>query len=148
MTRSGGSVRSLLIVTLLAAAGSIPTRAQTPTDSLVLRCAALDADGRCSLYDSSVIQLIARPDLFDGKRVRVIGYIHLEFEGNGIYVRREDLVRRIHGNGLWVAFSDAPPDGCQDRYVVIQGIFRARHHGHMGLWSGAITDITRCDPWG
>ena len=30
----------------------------------------------------SVIQLIATPDRFDGKRVQVIGFLKFEFEGN------------------------------------------------------------------
>ena len=33
--------------------------------------------------DVSLIQLIANPQMFDGKLVRVIGFLRLEFEGNG-----------------------------------------------------------------
>jgi hypothetical protein len=50
----------------------------------------------------SVIQLIAQPEKFDGKRVRFIGFLRLEFEGNAIFLHREDFDRGISRNGLWV----------------------------------------------
>ena len=38
----------------------------------------------------SMVQVIANPTMFDGKRLQVLGFMHLEFEGNGIYISRED----------------------------------------------------------
>jgi hypothetical protein len=32
-------------------------------------------------------------------------------------------------------------------YVILEGIFRADRHGHMGLFSGAISDIGRIETW-
>jgi hypothetical protein len=32
--------------------------------------------------------LIADPKRFDGQTVRVIGYLHLEFEGNAVYLSK------------------------------------------------------------
>ena len=46
--------------------------------------------GPCVLWGPSLIELIARPELYDGKRVRVIGFVNLQFEGNGLYVSRGD----------------------------------------------------------
>jgi hypothetical protein len=124
-------------------------RAQTSRDSLVLKCEQLASQGTCAIYGTSIVQLIARPDVFDGKRVRVVGYIHWEFEGNGLYSYQEDETRHLYANGVWV---DAAPGArlgphCQDRYVLVEGTFRASAHGHLGLWSGTISDITRCIPW-
>ena len=33
----------------------------------------------------SLIRLIATPEKYDGKRIQVIGYLHIEFEGTAIY---------------------------------------------------------------
>ena len=35
-------------------------------------------------------------------------------------------------------------EGCQDAYVMIEGVYRARNEGHMSRWSGAVTRVTRC----
>ncbi len=122
--------------------------AQTPADSLLLPC-GVTAEASC-INDASIVQLLARPEVFDGKRVRVFGYIHIEFEGQGIYLHQEDKAHALYRNGLWVEFArdSTFKTPCQDRYVLVEGTFRARHHGHMGLWGGAITEITRCIPWG
>jgi hypothetical protein len=97
------------------------------------------------LYTASIIDLIANPDLFDGKRIRTFGYIHFEFEGNGIYLHQEDYARSLYANGLWVNLAqNVSRVDCQDRYVLVEGTFRARDRGHLGLWSGAIGEITRC----
>jgi hypothetical protein len=101
------------------------------------------------MYDASIMQLIARPELYDGKQVRVMGYIHWAFEGNGLYLHEDDWKHHLYRNGVWVELKDGLPDRpkCQDQYVLIEGTFRASDHGHLGMWSGAIMDITRCDPW-
>jgi len=41
--------------------------------------------------DVSLIQLIANPQAYDGKTVRITGFLHLEFEGNAIYLHNEDF---------------------------------------------------------
>lgn len=101
--------------------------------------------------DVSLIQLIANPQAFDNKRVRITGYLRLEFEGNVVYLHREDYEYGLTKNGLWV---DVPSDMTQqqrravnNQYVICTGTFRASMHGHMGLNSGEITEITRLESW-
>jgi hypothetical protein len=142
------SVARVLLIASLSAFVNTDIYAQDAPYPQQLRCAQLDAAGKCALYDASVIELVANPHLFDGKRVRTIGYIHFEFEGNGLYLHKEDYVRSIHANGLWVNLAQGVRSAdCQDRYALVEGMFRARDRGHMGLWSGAISEITRCMPW-
>jgi hypothetical protein len=126
-----------------------PLAGQATPDSLILNCGISPGSTAC-IYDTSIIQLLARPEVFDGRRVRVVGYIHFEFEGNGLYIHREDEKLNLLRNGVWVDFKQgaAITGSCQDQYVVVEGTFNARNHGHLGLWGGAITDITRCAPWG
>jgi hypothetical protein len=94
----------------------------------------------------SIVRLIASPDSFEGKIVRIEGYLHLQFEGQAIYLHKQDYDRALTKNGLWV---DAPVEMLRqmakmnDRYVLIDGVFSSKDEGHMGLWSGAVTNITR-----
>jgi len=100
--------------------------------------------------DVSIYQLVVTPERFHGKLVRVMGYIHLEFEGNGLYPHQEDFERSLHKNGVWINVErcgqGAKPQ-LNDAYVLVEGIFSSQRHGHMGLWSGELTNVTRCVGW-
>jgi hypothetical protein len=100
----------------------------------------------------SLLQLIATPGAFDGKYVRIQGFVRIEHEGTAIYLHREDAEHMLTRNGLWLAASDAAPAGSReaqvkDRYALIEGRFNANKKGHRGLWSGSLEDITRMEPW-
>jgi hypothetical protein len=117
-------------------------------------CAQVDAADACAIYEPSLITLIARPEDFDGKRVRLVGYVHFEFEGDGLYVSQNDYEHAIFGNGVWID----PPSGFEsdsgparawpnDSYVIVEGTFSARDQGHMGMWSGAVRHVERLEAW-
>ena len=57
--------------------------------------------------DVTLVQLIANPDRVDGKLVRVIGFLRLEFEGDVLDLHREDYENEILGHGIWVSVT--PP---------------------------------------
>ncbi len=97
--------------------------------------------------DVSLVQLVANPKDYDGKLVRVIGFLRLEYEGNGIYLHEDDYKHSIFKNGLWVNVSEdmhRRKVELDQKYVLIEGTFDAKMTGHMGLWSGSIEKITRC----
>ena len=99
----------------------------------------------------SLIQLIANPQAYQGKIVRVIGFVRLEFEGEAIYLHRDDYEHDITKNGLWIDISDAlrkKRTQYDQRYVLLEGSFNANEKGHKGAWSGSIQRITRFDVWG
>jgi len=105
-----------------------------------------------TIEDVSLITLIANPRQFDGHKVRIIGYLNLEFEGNCIYLRKEDYDQAISKNGLWVDIdrsSEQLPDEkqCVKKYVLMEGTFDANNLGHMGMNSGAIRHIRRLEVW-
>jgi len=111
-----------------------------------LRCGGESADHRCSVYDVSLYELLANPATFHAKRVRVIGFAHFEFEGNGLYAHREDWERGVTRNGLWLS----PPSGSDslsNHYVLVEGRFDATSRGHMGMWSGTLDSVTRLQRW-
>jgi hypothetical protein len=98
--------------------------------------------------DVSIIQLIATPERFDGKQVRVIGYLHQEFEKSGIYLHQVDHDLSISRNAVWVnGRCNSGTSSLNDQYVVIEGRFSGGEQGHFGAWSGALNDIIRCVSW-
>jgi hypothetical protein len=42
------------------------------------------------LYGISIVQLLANPEKYDRKRVRIIGYVHFDSGASGIYQHDED----------------------------------------------------------
>lgn len=100
--------------------------------------------------DISVIQLIATPERFDGQRVRVIGYLRLEFEGNALYLHREDYENRIWKNGVAMDLTDAQLNKAakiNNGYVMVEGTFSASRKGHLELFQGSLHDISRLAPY-
>jgi hypothetical protein len=98
----------------------------------------------------SLVQLIANPKDYDGKVVRVIGFMRLEFEGDGIYLHQDDYKHSIYKNGLWIDASDdmqKKKAELDQKYVLLEGTFNAKMTGHRGAWSGSIEKITRCQMW-
>ena len=118
---------------------------------LLLVSAAFPAgNARPEATDVSMIRLIAAPQEYSKKVVRVIGYLNIEFEGNAIYLHEEDFKRSLTANALWV---DAKPEMMEElkklsgQYVLLEGVFEASDHGHLGLFSGALQEIHRADRW-
>lgn len=103
------------------------------------------------VQDVSMIQLIANPQSFDGKRVRIIGFLHLEFEGDEIYLHREDFQNVLPKNALWINvpkdMTHAQIEAVNNHYVICTGTFVATMHGHGGVNSGEISKITRLQIW-
>lgn len=98
--------------------------------------------------DASLIELIAAPERFRNRRVRLIGYVVLEFEGTAVYLHEEDYTRAIMRNALWL---DVSPSGAAPRsqpgYAVVEARFEPDRHGHMGLFAGALAEVSRTSPW-
>ena len=100
--------------------------------------------------DVTLVQLIANPEKFDGKLIRVIGFLRLEFEGDVLYLHREDYENSILGNGIWV---DVNPEITKQNktlnmhYVLLVGVFSSSERGHMGMWSGTLKKIRRAEVW-
>lgn len=99
---------------------------------------------------SSMIKLIADPGRYNGKRVQVIGFAHFEFEGNGIYLSKEDYQYALNVNGLWLSMTKseiATFKEIGDSYVIVEGTFNADQRGHYNAFSGSIENITLIRRW-
>lgn len=101
--------------------------------------------------EATVEQLITNPQKYHGKVVRVIGVGNLEFEGNCLSANMENY-RYGLGNALWLELgSQATPyeEAVQynGEYVIVEGTFDMEEHGHMGLFQGAIKNVSRYQLW-
>jgi len=124
-------MKTVAFVCAIAALLAVSLQAQEPTDVTLVR-------------------LIASPEKFDGKLIRVIGFLRLEFEGNVLYLHREDYENAILGDGIWVDVTSEmrKQSGTLNmNYVLLEGIFSARDKGHMGMWSGSIKQVRRAQLW-
>jgi hypothetical protein len=93
----------------------------------------------------SLVELIAAPARFEGQRVVVIAYLKLEFEGNALYVHREDFEQGIFKNGLWLEVNREEMQRYSEssgKYVLAEGTFTTTSKGHRSLWSGSLKDIS------
>jgi len=102
-------------------------------------------------FNVSIVRLIATPERYHERKVQVTGYMNLEFEGDAIYLHKEDYEKGLNKNGFWVTFSDKLDrkeiDKLNKGYVLIEGTFNKDRHGHMGLFGGEIYKITRIIKW-
>ena len=116
-------------------------------------CAAFGSAGQKGLK-VSLIQLIANPEKYHGKRVRVIGVARIEFEGNGIWLTKEHYEHRIYKNSLWIE-PDYKTLGSKrqqlqelnGKYVLMDGVFNKNHKGHRGMNSGSLEKIIVYQLW-
>lgn len=102
--------------------------------------------------NTSLVRLIATPEKYDGKTIQVIGYLHLEFEGDAIYLHKEDYEHGLSENSFWVSFSKNITKyqkimDFNDKYVIIIGTFKMDEKGHLGMFGGTLENIVRLDNW-
>jgi len=102
------------------------------------------------VISASLISLIANPMQFHGKRVTIIGYARIQFEGNAVYLHQTDYEHAIHRNALWLYIPRADIEQrrpCHDRYCSITGVFDAKSTGHGNLYGGGLRDIEYMEVW-
>lgn len=98
----------------------------------------------------SLVRLIADPERFHGRLVRVIGYLVIEFEGDALYLHGDDALFRISANALAVQVT---PDMHERKdvlggYVMLEGVFDPDATGHRGAFpSGGLVHVRRCVKW-
>ena len=89
----------------------------------------------------SIINLIANPEKYYGKRVNVSGYLSTEFEGTAIYLSREDFENAIYRNAIALLLANSNDYQLYHKeFVTLEGIF-IKGNGHMGLFAGMIKDV-------
>lgn len=98
----------------------------------------------------SIINLISTPEKYEGKKIRVVGIAKIEFEGNAIYLSKQDLENAYYKNGLWLTLNSEEMSKFKKfsgKSVLVEGIFRSKKKGHLGLWSGSLNEISRVEEY-
>jgi hypothetical protein len=101
------------------------------------------------MREVTMTQLLANPRQFDGMPVRLIAFLNVEFEGNALYLHREDFEKGLRTNAVWISLANQQVNAAKKvsgGYVIVDGIFIATDRGHKGMYSGAVRDITRLSP--
>ena len=99
----------------------------------------------------TMTQLISRPEKYDGKLIRVIGVGNLEFEGDSLWLSMDDYTHKTNA-AVWMELGSRcitcnEAKQFNGKYVIAEGIFRKDNLGHMDMFCGAITDISRYELW-
>jgi hypothetical protein len=101
------------------------------------------------INEVSIVLLIADPERFDGQAVRMIAILRLEFEGNALYLHREDDEFSISRDGIWIDLTDSQLRAWKKSssgYVIAEGGFTAKRKGHSGMWRGSLEQVKSLDP--
>ncbi|WP_299223868.1 hypothetical protein [uncultured Psychroserpens sp.] len=94
----------------------------------------------------SLIDLIANPEKYDGRKVMIKGYLNFSNEGHAIYLSKGDFDYGHYKNALYINISDAEIIKRKINYTdnahgTIIGIFSKDDLGHRRLFSGSLKKI-------
>lgn len=96
----------------------------------------------------SLIQLLARPLDFDGQRVRVVGYVTVGFEDEGIFLNPQDYENGILENSVRLDMGNKEMPLQSNEYAVVEGTFHAETPTYDVRGGFAeIGSITEIKPW-
>lgn len=97
----------------------------------------------------SMVALVANPEKYDGKFVRTIGFMCLEYEGDALYLREEDFRFRILKDAFALRLSQAQQKEFKNlslKHVIIEGTVYANGPERWD-YAGAIGNVTRLEYW-
>ena len=98
----------------------------------------------------SIMQVLATPERYDGRKVRVSGFVTLGFEDLGLHMDESAYLAGIRKNALWLDNPDwLTPKAARQlnrRYAEVAGTFKASRLGQYDLYSGTLTDLRRVVP--
>lgn len=103
-------------------------------------------DGDQPVESCSMINLIATPDDYDGKRIETQGVARMEFEGTAIYTSPESAKHRVKVNGIYLALGDSEVskssrEHLDGKWVFVVGVYHKPERGSVD-WRGHIDQIT------
>lgn len=92
----------------------------------------------------SIVNLLATPERFDDKRIRVIGVATAGHGSDALYLTTDDARLSVGVNGIALSFEGSRATEEQKRslnmkHVLVEGRFRAVHPAH---FSGLIVDVS------
>jgi hypothetical protein len=99
------------------------------------------------VQEVSIISLISNPEKYNGSRVRIIGYLNMEYENDAIYLHKEDYDLKINKNSIGIEILRRQRDslnskGYNNKYVFVEGTFNM-HRANEGSFNSSVVKITR-----
>ncbi len=94
----------------------------------------------------SMISVISDPEIYEGKKIQVEGYLVLQHEGDILYFDHNHAHWGMRSNALWLELSKEQLiewDNHKENYVSITGIFHKSVGGHFNSHTIELRDITR-----
>jgi hypothetical protein len=98
--------------------------------------------------DVSIVKLIAAPEQYEGRLVRVSGFLNIEFENVELYLHKEDCVQGLTKNGVWLDLdreSRTKYSTVNLHYALVEGVVDSKHFGHLGATSATLTKVQRVE---
>ena len=98
----------------------------------------------------SLVALLATPERFDGRTVRLQAVMRNEFEWHALFLHQEDYERQLSGNSVNLHLTKEQQDRFKQfngRYVTLEGMVVAHDHYPNGKVIVLIDNITRVEEW-
>ncbi|MCP4396203.1 MAG: hypothetical protein GY801_02680 [bacterium] len=99
--------------------------------------------------DVAIIRLIANPEQYHQKNVRIRGFAVIQFERLAVYRSKEFAEKGSSENAIWLDVKTIDRINSfeiyHNHYVLIEGIFDKNHHGHLSAYAGALKEIGRVE---
>ncbi len=99
--------------------------------------------------DVSLVSLIATPEKFDGQYIRIMGIAYFDSKGsiNAVCLTREDKRKANGMNAIFLYFSPSVTnaDKLNDKYVMVQGVFRTHDRGHLNSFAASLDQVDRLE---
>jgi hypothetical protein len=96
-----------------------------------------------------MVALLANPEKYEGKFIRTIGFVCIEFEGDALYLHEEDYRFGLLKDSFELRLTESQRNrfkGSSLKYVLIEGRFYA-NGPEADDSGGAIGNITRFEVW-
>jgi hypothetical protein len=128
--------------------------------AVILLALCLIAAGRADIYRAAgvlpeaptvpLVALLAQPADYDGRLVRVEGFLTLHFEESALYPDKEAYDGNLASSSVWVntpkGMDRTKAYRMRPRYAAVEGRFVAAERGHMGAYSGGLDDVQLIAP--
>ncbi len=99
-----------------------------------------------------MIQVLAMPEMFDGKSIQMVGVGYYEFESNGLFLCKEHLKYYVIENSISlkpnlekIGKTEEQLKGMNGKYVVVRGVFKKDAKAHLFGTNPALLNVTRWD---
>jgi hypothetical protein len=101
-----------------------------------------------AIVEVSLIQLLARPLDFDGRRVRVVGYVTVGFEEQAVFLNPQDYENGVLNNSVVLHISTDDIPFKSNEYALVEGVFHAETPTyHVRGGPAEFNPVTKIEPW-